>query len=111
MCGADAAAIQTPRFPRLREAYELCQKGQAAAVTKLATELVPITSLWLKWAGGYANSTADFARATKAWLGHLGLAAGPVRPPAVPMSDSQQALLRADLEQVFGSLPAPAREN
>jgi 4-hydroxy-tetrahydrodipicolinate synthase len=38
--------------------------------------------------------------AMKTWMELIGMAGGPVRPPVVPITDSEKDALRADLERV-----------
>ncbi|MBI2755315.1 MAG: dihydrodipicolinate synthase family protein [Chloroflexi bacterium] len=85
------------RLP-LREYTELALNGQFPAAEAIARDLEPARELneqWvqLKW---QRERIAPIA-AIKAWSELMGMAAGPVRPPLVPLSEAEHARLRAEL--------------
>jgi 4-hydroxy-tetrahydrodipicolinate synthase len=108
--------LQTGDDQRLRQYTELALAGDFAAARAVSDTLAERRAVYAKWLQRPWRERRVIPIAyLKAWTELLGMAAGPVRPPLLPISDEEREEMRHDLVEVgllareaSPSRPAPA---
>ncbi len=93
------ALYQRPGDLPIVDYTRLADSGDVAGAQALSHRLDPARDafdLWMRapWLERRVIPIAQL----KAWLGHMGLPQGPVRPPLVPLARDEELALRRDLE-------------
>jgi 4-hydroxy-tetrahydrodipicolinate synthase len=90
---------QVPGWLPVKKYTDLAMAGEVAKAAALSESLTPLRTVHAKW------MIRDWMRgrmpmsAMKHWMNLIGMEGGPVRPPVVPLGDSEKEELRADLER------------
>lgn len=72
--------------------------GDLTAAVEIAHSLNPIRTALAHWINGYGQPTGRLpVHEQKVWMEYLGMAGGPVRAPATPMTEEAKRQLRHDL--------------
>lgn len=101
MSSASPYLYQTPGALPIKRYTELAMGGDVAGAAQLSYHLAPIRRVNHKWHHRLWTQQRIIPIAyIKAWSELLGLAAGPVRPPLLPLTPEEKAELRSDLRQV-----------
>ncbi|MBI3128905.1 MAG: dihydrodipicolinate synthase family protein [Candidatus Tectomicrobia bacterium] len=83
----------------LKEYTELALAGDLKRAAEVSASLAPLRAANSRWImGPWAQGRMPVA-ALKLWEELIGMAAGPVRPPAVPLTKEEREELRADLRR------------
>jgi 4-hydroxy-tetrahydrodipicolinate synthase len=93
------ALYQRPGDLPVVDYTRLADEGDLDSARELSARLDPARGAFDRWmrAPWLERHVIPIAQ-LKAWLGLLGLAQGPVRPPLVPLSREEEAALRRDLD-------------
>ncbi len=94
---------QTADWQPVRGYRKALAGGDAQAALETWRKLEPWRRFYQRWIIGPLDRGHSPAAALKHWMQHLGLAAGPVRAPLLPLSPDEARTLDADL----ASLPYP----
>ena len=100
MSSAGPFILQTATWKPMQKYTELGLQGRFDEAEQASRELEPLRKVHEKWMRDpwVENMIIPIAQ-LKVWSEFLGLAAGPVRAPLLPLTDGERQALRADLEQ------------
>jgi 4-hydroxy-tetrahydrodipicolinate synthase len=102
------ALYQRPGELPVREYTRLADAGDLAAARELSASLAPARAAFKRWMRDpWTEQRIVPIAYLKAWLEHLGLPQGPVRPPLVPLTREQTAELNRDIDRL-GLVREPA---
>jgi 4-hydroxy-tetrahydrodipicolinate synthase len=73
--------------------WELCAAGDLASARELYAQLLPLARL---------DMTPKLVQYFKAALDELGLRGGPCRPPRLPLTDEERAVLKSAVARAAG---------
>lgn len=89
---------QVPGYLPINDYTAAALTGDMTKAVAIARTLEPIRAVLARWVNGYGRPTARLpVHEQKVWMDLLGMAGGPVRAPATPMSDEARRQLRDDL--------------
>jgi 4-hydroxy-tetrahydrodipicolinate synthase len=89
---------QVPGHLPINDYTAAALKGDMTTAVKIAKSLNPIRAVLARWVNGYGRPTARLpVHEQKVWMELLGMAGGPVRAPATPMSEDAKRQLRDEL--------------
>lgn len=91
---------QVPGRLPIKEYTDLVIAGEITKAAEVSASLTPIRMANAKWIMEPWRKGHMTMGAMKTWMELIGMAGGPVRPPVVPITDSEKDALRADLERV-----------
>lgn len=109
MSSAAPYILQTAAWKPVHEYTELALQGRFAEAEKASRELDPVREVHEKWMRDpWVKQRVIAIAQLKAWSELLGLAGGPVRPPLLPLAETERAALSTDLERcgLLARLPA-----
>jgi dihydrodipicolinate synthase/N-acetylneuraminate lyase len=78
--------------------FELCSAGELASARELYAELLPLARL---------DMTPKLVQYFKAALDELGIGGGPCRPPRLPLTDGELAVVRRAVERFSRATASP----
>ena len=100
MSSAAPFILQTATWRPMQKYTELGLQGRFDEAEKASRELDPVRKVLDKWMRDpWVKHRIIPIAQLKVWSELLGLAAGPVRAPLLPLTDGERQALRADLEQ------------
>lgn len=101
MSSAAPFLMQVAGYTPMRDYAELALNGKFEQAQAIRDGIQPLREAHEKWLREpwLKRKVIPIAH-LKAWAELLGLAAGPVRPPLLPLTAAERAELRADLERV-----------
>lgn len=100
MSSAGPFILQTATWKPMQKYTELGLQGRYDEAEQVSRELDPVRKVLDKWMRDpWVKHRVIPIAQLKVWSELLGLAAGPVRAPLVPLTDSERQALRTDLEQ------------
>jgi 4-hydroxy-tetrahydrodipicolinate synthase len=89
---------QVPGYLPIRDYTQAALAGDMKRAVEIARSLNAIRAVLARWVNGYGRPTARLpVHEQKVWMEYLGMAGGPVRAPATPMSEDAKRQLRDDL--------------
>jgi 4-hydroxy-tetrahydrodipicolinate synthase len=91
--------MQSPTYQPIREYYDLALQGKAAEAARKYYEMQPLRDVWngiyqVLWD---KKAAAHPLPTIKYWMELIGMAAGPVRPPMINITEEQKAAFRERL--------------
>ena len=105
---------QTPGYLPINDYTDAVLAGDMNTAVEIARTLNPIRAVLARWVNGYGRPTARLpVHEQKVWMEYLGMAGGPVRAPATPMTEDAKRTLRNELAATgilakVGQRPQPA---
>jgi 4-hydroxy-tetrahydrodipicolinate synthase len=100
MSSAAPFILQTAAWRPMQKYTELGLQGRFDDAEKASRELEPVRKVLDKWMRDpWVKHRIIPIAQLKVWSELLGLAAGPVRAPLLPLTDAERQALRADVEQ------------
>jgi len=100
MSSAAPFILQTATWRPMQKYTELGLQGRFDEAEQASRELGPVRKVLDKWMRDpWVKHRIIPIAQLKVWSELLGLAAGPVRAPLLPLTDGERQALRADLEQ------------
>jgi len=111
MSSAAPLLMQVADYTPIRDYAELALQGRFRQAQAIRDGIQPLREVHEKWMRGpWLEHKVIPVAHLKGWAGLLGLAAGPVRPPLLPLTPAERETLQADLERVglLARIAAPA---
>jgi 4-hydroxy-tetrahydrodipicolinate synthase len=100
MSSAAPFILQTAAWKPMHQYTELALQDRFAEAEKVSRDLDPVREVHEKWMRDpWVKHRVIAIAQLKAWSEMLGLAGGPVRPPLLPLAETQREALRADLDR------------
>jgi 4-hydroxy-tetrahydrodipicolinate synthase len=101
MSSAAPFLLQTPDWRPMREYTELGLQGRFSEAHAVSAQLDPLREVHERWMRDpWLKHKIIPIAYLKAWSEMLGLAAGPVRPPLLEITDAERQTMRDDLERI-----------
>jgi 4-hydroxy-tetrahydrodipicolinate synthase len=89
---------QVPGYLPIRDYTQAALDGDMNKAVDIAKTLNPLRAVLARWVNGYGRPTGRLpVHEQKVWMEYLGMAGGPVRAPATPMSEDAKRTLHAEL--------------
>jgi 4-hydroxy-tetrahydrodipicolinate synthase len=95
------ALYQRPGDLPVREYTRLADAGDLAGARRVSAQLEPARAAFKRWMRDpWTEQRVIPIAYLKAWLARMGLPQGPVRPPLLPLTREQTAVLHRDLDRL-----------
>jgi len=89
---------QLPGYLPIKDYTDAALAGDMNKAVEIAKTLNPIRAVLARWVNGYGRPTARLpVHEQKVWMELLGMAGGPVRAPATPMSEEARRQMHDEL--------------